>query len=98
MSFNFETTYTTLPASFYREIGPNRVKEPCMLLWNERLAQQLNVDDERENVDLFTGSQQRDYIAQAYAGHQFGHFTMLGDGRAMLIGEHAYQQHRVDIQ
>ena len=26
-------------------------------------------------------------VAQAYAGHQFGHFTMLGDGRAMLVGE-----------
>ena len=26
-------------------------------------------------------------IAQAYAGHQFGHFTMLGDGRATLLGE-----------
>ena len=26
-------------------------------------------------------------IAQAYAGHQFGGFTMLGDGRAILVGE-----------
>ena len=26
-------------------------------------------------------------IAQAYAGHQFGGFTMLGDGRAILLGE-----------
>ena len=26
-------------------------------------------------------------IAQAYAGHQFGHFTALGDGRAILLGE-----------
>src|SRR5699024_1289113 len=26
-------------------------------------------------------------LAQAYAGHQFGHFTMLGDGRAVLLGE-----------
>jgi len=25
-------------------------------------------------------------IAQAYAGHQFGGFTMLGDGRAILLG------------
>lgn len=98
MSFNFDTTYMTLPASFYREIGPNRVKEPRILLWNERLAQQLNISDERENVKLLAGAQQHSYIAQAYAGHQFGHFTMLGDGRAMLIGEHVYQQQRVDIQ
>lgn len=26
-------------------------------------------------------------LAQAYAGHQFGNFTMLGDGRALLLGE-----------
>ena len=24
-------------------------------------------------------------IAQAYAGHQFGYFTKLGDGRAILL-------------
>ena len=27
-------------------------------------------------------------FAQAYAGHQFGHFTNLGDGRAIMLGEH----------
>ena len=38
-------------------------------------------------------------IAQAYAGHQFGHFTMLGDGRALLIGEHILKNNeRFDIQ
>jgi uncharacterized protein YdiU (UPF0061 family) len=38
-------------------------------------------------------------IAQAYAGHQFGHFTMLGDGRAILLGEQISPLgERVDIQ
>ena len=38
-------------------------------------------------------------IAQAYAGHQFGYFTMLGDGRAILIGEHITSNNkRFDIQ
>ena len=38
-------------------------------------------------------------LAQAYAGHQFGHFTMLGDGRAILLGEHlAPDGRRVDVQ
>ena len=38
-------------------------------------------------------------IAQAYAGHQFGHFTMLGDGRAVLLGEHLVNNTtRFDIQ
>ena len=38
-------------------------------------------------------------IAQAYAGHQFGHFNMLGDGRALLLGEQIdIQGNRLDIQ
>ncbi|EIM74845.1 hypothetical protein A3SI_14956 [Nitritalea halalkaliphila LW7] len=38
-------------------------------------------------------------LAQAYAGHQFGNFTKLGDGRAILIGEHLTAAgKRVDIQ
>jgi hypothetical protein len=38
-------------------------------------------------------------IAQAYAGHQFGHFTALGDGRAILIGEQITPfGDRLDIQ
>ena len=38
-------------------------------------------------------------ISQAYAGHQFGHFTVLGDGRAHLLGEHVTQnKRRFDIQ
>jgi len=38
-------------------------------------------------------------IAQAYAGHQFGYFTMLGDGRAIVIGEHLSKNNkRFDIQ
>src|SRR5699024_10379751 len=38
-------------------------------------------------------------IAQAYAGHQFGSFTMLGDGRAILIGEQLTSDgNRYDIQ
>ncbi len=38
-------------------------------------------------------------LALAYAGHQFGHFTMLGDGRAHLLGEHiAPDGTRYDVQ
>ena len=38
-------------------------------------------------------------IAQAYAGHQYGHFTSLGDGRAILLGEQITPSgDRMDIQ
>ena len=37
--------------------------------------------------------------AEAYAGHQFGHLTMLGDGRAVVLGEHITPNNkRFDIQ
>jgi uncharacterized protein YdiU (UPF0061 family) len=38
-------------------------------------------------------------LAQAYAGHQYAHFTMLGDGRAILLGEQITPNgERFDIQ
>jgi uncharacterized protein YdiU (UPF0061 family) len=38
-------------------------------------------------------------FAQAYAGHQFGHFAILGDGRALVLGEQiATDGSRFDIQ
>lgn len=38
-------------------------------------------------------------IATAYAGHQYGHFVKLGDGRAILLGEHISDSgERFDIQ
>ena len=53
-------------------------------------------------ASVFSGNslpQGSESIAQAYAGHQFGHFTMLGDGRAIMIGEHITQnKKRFDIQ
>ena len=41
-----------------------------------------------------------EYIATAYAGHQFGHFvSQLGDGRAHLLGEVLDQiGQRLDLQ
>jgi len=37
--------------------------------------------------------------SQAYGGHQYGHFTMLGDGRALMLGEHITPANkRFDIQ
>ncbi len=37
--------------------------------------------------------------AQAYAGHQFGYPTVLGDGRAVVLGEHITKESkRFDVQ
>ena len=85
---------------------PIGVKNPELVLINLDLAQELNLNftkiDKHELSALFTGNilpEGSNAIAQAYAGHQFGHFTMLGDGRAVLIGEHLTKSNkRYDVQ
>ncbi|MDZ7872052.1 MAG: protein adenylyltransferase SelO family protein [Rhizobium sp.] len=63
---------------------------------------QAGADDERL-AQLFGGQVipiGAEPLAQAYAGHQFGHFNpQLGDGRALLLGEVIDRYgHRRDIQ
>ncbi len=104
--WNFDNTYVRLPDSLYVRQRPVPVKTPALALFNRSLAQSLGLDaDSLEGPDgaaIFSGNSLpagADPIAQAYAGHQFGHFTMLGDGRAILLGEHVTARgERLDIQ
>ena len=85
---------------------PTPVHDPELVILNEELASTLNLDfsktDKKQLAEIFSGNsipEETDTIAQAYAGHQFGHFTMLGDGRAVLLGEHLVNNdNRFDIQ
>ncbi|MFS0781258.1 protein adenylyltransferase SelO [Bacillus sp. 1P06AnD] len=103
--WNFNNSYTKLPDFFYSNVLPTPVEEPKLVVFNQPLAVSLGLDadrlDTKEGADVFAGNQipaGGDPIAQAYAGHQFGHFTMLGDGRAILLGEQiAPDGTRVDI-
>ena len=80
-------------------------KNPELVILNKNLSKELNLDFSNVNnkkiSELFSGNSLppgSNSIAQAYAGHQFGHFTMLGDGRAVLIGEHlSKKKSRYDI-
>ncbi len=104
--WNFDNSYTNLPETFYSNTNPTPVRSPEMVKFNESLAKSLglNVDalQSEEAVKTFSGNEipaGASPIAQAYAGHQFGHFNMLGDGRAILIGEHITPNgERLDIQ
>ena len=106
INWNFENTYFNLPGSFKEDINPVPVKNPDLVLFNEGLASELNLNfsniDKFELSKIFSGNllpEGSNSIAQAYAGHQFGHFTMLGDGRAVLIGEHTTKSNeKYDIQ
>jgi serine/tyrosine/threonine adenylyltransferase len=92
MKIQFENSYTSLPSVFFRAVAPTPVKKPKVILWNKDLAEEFNLSNlsDDEKAELFSGNSIATGsipISQAYAGHQFGNFTMLGDGRAILLGE-----------
>jgi len=102
--WNLEYSYTQLPGIFYSKQAPAAAPEPQMVIFSEDLARALglNPDGLRGAADIFTGNALPEGslpIAQAYAGYQFGHFAMLGDGRAILLGEQITSKgDRYDIQ
>lgn len=106
LTFNFDDSYTSLPAIFYTRLTPVPVSCPKMVLFNHPLAKALGLDPDSLNGEtgalIFSGNllpEGNKSIAQAYAGHQFGHFTMLGDGRAVLLGEQVTPKgERFDLQ
>ena len=106
IGWHFDNTYSKLSKTFREEIKPTPVHDPNLVILNEELAKDLNLDfskiDNKDLAKLFSGNvlpNDTNTIAQAYAGHQFGHFTMLGDGRAVLLGEHLVNNtKRFDIQ
>ena len=106
IGWHFNNTYSKLSDTFREEIKPIPVNSPELVILNENLASELNLNfskiDKKELSKIFSGNSLpngSNSIAQAYAGHQFGHFTMLGDGRAVLIGEHlSKKKDRYDIQ
>ena len=105
--FGFENTYARLPERFYARLDPTPVTKPRLIKLNAELAQQLGLDPvalaSEEGVQILAGNRVAagsEPLAQAYAGHQFGHFVpQLGDGRANLLGEvKGRDGNRYDIQ
>ncbi|MFD1957274.1 YdiU family protein [Paenibacillus thailandensis] len=102
----FDNSYVRLPDIFYKRMNPAPVKSPKLAVLNEALAEGLALNPQAlrsaDGVAAFAGNRVPDGaapLAQAYAGHQFGHFNMLGDGRALLLGEQITPQgQRFDIQ
>ena len=99
MPFSLDTTYKTLDPELYAKATPKHIDNPEMLLRNDALCDDLGLDTEKLSSRILTGQERSEEpIAQAYAGHQYGSFTLLGDGRAMLLGEHVHGGDRYDIQ
>ena len=101
--FHFENSYLSLPDKFYSLVQPAQFLETELLLLNEAFCSDINVSTASQEdlirTILATSTHTISSFAQAYAGHQFGNFTMLGDGRAIVLGEHlTADNRRVDIQ
>lgn len=94
IGWNLDNSYARLPKSFFSSLKPTPVRSPKLIILNNPLATFLGLNIQAlqsdEGVEMLAGNRiPKDALplAQAYAGHQFGQFTMLGDGRALLLGE-----------
>lgn len=106
IGWNFDNTYLDLPEMMTSKSQPVPVKNPNTILYNKNLAEELGLNfsnlSEKEKALIFSGNfipEKTTPWAEAYAGHQFGHFVNLGDGRALVLGEHVTSdKKRFDIQ
>jgi len=104
--WNFDNSYARLPNLLFTSLTPTAVRSPELIILNHSLASSLGLKaqalESKNGVAVFAGNRIPEGalpLAQAYAGHQFGHFALLGDGRALLLGEQITPQgERFDIQ
>lgn len=101
-----ENSYEQLPNCFFTKLFADVVPSPKIVMLNKTLSEGLGLDFNLLQSDkvaqVLSGNKiikGTSPLAQAYAGHQFGYFTMLGDGRAILLGEHITREgERLDLQ
>jgi len=104
--WRLEHSYAQLPGMLHHRVAPTPVRAPRLIVLNRRLAESLGLEADalmgEGGAEWFAGNRLPPGampLAQAYAGHQYGHFTTLGDGRAMLLGEQITPRgERFDIQ
>ena len=93
-AYKLEKSYLWLPSIFYSTQTLEALPEAQILIYNEVLSQELWLDTTSIKDDILSCIQiwNREVFTQAYAGHQFGHFTMLGDWRASMFGEYVLKK------
>ena len=104
--WNLQNSYTQISDKLFSELKPDAVNNPSTVIINHKLAKKLGLNlkgiSEKDLSNLFSGNQLphgAKPFAQAYAGHQFGQFTILGDGRAHVVGEQMTPEGEIfDIQ
>ena len=106
VGWKLNNSYLDLPKSMFSRTNPAIAKSPKLTIFNYSLAKEIELNfsntNDKDLASIFSGNKlpkSAETIAQAYAGHQFGHFTILGDGRALIFGEHLTKNNkRFDIQ
>src|SRR5665647_3830611 len=99
---NFEYSYLSLPGKFYQLVKPASFSKPETALLNEALLEELNIPftNQQDLISFLSGNEsdgKTSSFAQAYAGHQFGNFTNLGDGRAIVTVSYTHlRAHETD--
>ena len=104
--WNLQSSYTQISDKLFSELKPDAVTNPSTVIVNNELAEKLGLNlkgiSEEDLSNLFSGNSLphgSKPFAQAYAGHQFGQFTILGDGRAHIVGEQVTPEGEIfDIQ
>ena len=100
-NWNFENSYLKLPQLFYSNTQAEKFPNLEVVSKNIKLISALNLENNNFNNFIIKSINDKNIksFSQSYAGHQFGHFTVLGDGRATLLGEHLnLNSERYDIQ
>ena len=100
-NWNFENSYLKLPQLFYSNTQAEKFPNLEVVSKNIKLISALNLENNNFNNFIIKSINDKNIksFSQSYAGHQFGHFTVLGDGRATLLGEHLNSNsERYDIQ
>lgn len=97
------SSYLKLPKDFYEMVGPEEVPRASYFYWNQDLANKLEIDDSEKSdfLSFLAGTKPKlfESFAQSYAGHQFGYFNILGDGRALVLGEYQGEHQSIfDLQ
>jgi serine/tyrosine/threonine adenylyltransferase len=79
---------------FFARLLPTPVATPRLVKLNENLARHLGLDAGKfatpAGVEILVGNRvpkSGEPLAMAYAGHPFGAFVQLRDGRAILLSE-----------
>lgn len=103
---NLDNTYLSLDKVLYTLIDLTNTYNADLEILNESLALELGIDIDylkSENaLAILSGNKNNEIhtmFAQAYSGHQFGYLNKLGDGRALMVGEHVTKDgSRFDLQ